>query len=93
MSTTAVASSWGTIALRDCCDIVAGSTPSREVAQFWDGPIPWATPKDLSDLDSPVLENTPEGITQRTCRVGRHCGGAGGTMPASDRSLWRVQHP
>lgn len=64
MTTTAVASSWGTAALRDCCDIVAGSTPSREVAQFWDGPIPWATPKDLSDLDSPVLENTPEGITQ-----------------------------
>lgn len=64
MTTTAVASSWGTVALRDCCDIVAGSTPSREVAQFWDGPIPWATPKDLSDLDSPVLENTPEGITQ-----------------------------
>lgn len=64
MTTTAVASSWGTVALRDCCDIVAGSTPSREVAQFWDGPIPWATPKDLSELDSPVLENTPEGITQ-----------------------------
>jgi type I restriction enzyme S subunit len=64
LTTTAVASSWGTVALRDCCDIVAGSTPSREVAQFWDGPIPWATPKDLSDLDSPVLENTPEGITQ-----------------------------
>jgi len=55
---------WRLIALGDCCDIVSGSTPRRNVPEYWEGDIPWVTPKDLSTLDTPVLSGAPEFITE-----------------------------
>ncbi len=52
------------IKLKDCCDIISGSTPRRNQPEFWNGDIAWVTPKDLSSLDQPVLENAPEHITK-----------------------------
>jgi type I restriction enzyme S subunit len=44
--------------------VVGGSTPSTKEAKFWDqGTILWATPKDLSSVDSPVLLDTERRIT------------------------------
>ncbi len=44
--------------------VVGGSTPSTKEAEFWEyGTIHWATPKDLSSLDSPVLLDTERRIT------------------------------
>lgn len=44
--------------------VVGGSTPSTKEPLFWDGgTIAWATPKDLSDLASPVLLSTSYSIT------------------------------
>lgn len=44
--------------------VVGGSTPSTKDAEFWDGGIKWATPKDLSNLASPVLLETSRTISQ-----------------------------
>jgi type I restriction enzyme S subunit len=41
---------WTEVALGDVCQIVSGATPKTKVADYWDGDIPWVTPKDLSDL-------------------------------------------
>jgi len=60
-----ISSSWRAVPLRECTEIVSGSTPSREIAEYWGGTIPWATPKDLSDLGGPILEDTPEYITEQ----------------------------
>ena len=57
-------SAWPTLRLDDCCEIVSGATPSTSVAAYWDGDIHWATPKDLSDLDGPLISDTPRKISK-----------------------------
>ena len=45
-------------------DVVGGSTPSTKEPAFWEeGNIHWATPKDLSRIQSPVLIETERKIT------------------------------
>jgi|TARA_R100001143_G_scaffold49024_4_gene44014 type I restriction enzyme S subunit len=51
------------VALGDCCEIISGSTPSRNKAEFWDGEIDWFTPKDLSRIKSKYISEAPEKIT------------------------------
>ena len=38
---------WEVRQLRHCVSVVGGMTPSMENRRFWDGPIPWITPKDM----------------------------------------------
>jgi type I restriction enzyme S subunit len=38
---------WDMRKLRQCGVIAGGLTPSMEVRRFWDGAIPWVTPKDM----------------------------------------------
>ncbi|EEL4244210.1 hypothetical protein FVS20_19145, partial [Salmonella enterica] len=45
--------SWPMVKLKDCCEVVGGATPKRNVAFYWDGDIPWITPKDVSNLSEP----------------------------------------
>ncbi|TDB85138.1 restriction endonuclease subunit S [Actinomadura sp. KC216] len=52
-----------TMRLGDCCEIVSGATPKTGVAEYWDGEICWATPKDLSDLQGKHIGDTPRKIT------------------------------
>jgi type I restriction enzyme, S subunit len=54
---------WPKVRLDECCEIVGGSTPSTSVPSFWDGDIPWATPKDLSELDGSTISDTPRKLT------------------------------
>lgn len=57
--------SWPLVKLRDCCEVVGGATPKREVTEYWDSPdVPWVTPKDVSDLTCPTLEDAPEYISE-----------------------------
>lgn len=44
--------------------VVGGSTPSTKEPAFWGGRINWATPKDLSSLQTPVLLETNRTITE-----------------------------
>lgn len=55
---------WKTARFDDCCEIVAGATPSTSVAAYWGGDICWATPKDLSDLDGALISDTPRKLTR-----------------------------
>lgn len=56
--------SWPLVKLRDCCEVVGGATPKREVPEYWDSPdVPWVTPKDMSDLACPTLADAPEYIS------------------------------
>lgn len=52
------------VPLAECCKIVSGATPSTSVDAYWDGEIPWATPKDLSDLEGLHISRTGRTITQ-----------------------------
>lgn len=64
---TSAAVSWKRVPLGQCCKVVSGATPRRDEPSFWagDGPgIDWVTPKDLSNLESPWIDGTPERITE-----------------------------
>jgi len=51
------------VAIGDCCEIISGSTPSRNKVEYWDGEINWFTPKDLSRIKSKYISEAPEKIT------------------------------
>lgn len=58
------------VRLGDVCKVISGSTPKREIAEYWDGNIPWVTPKEISRLASPFLWESAEKITEagfRSC--------------------------
>lgn len=50
--------------LDQCCEIVAGATPSTSESEYWGGDICWATPKDLSDLTETYIHDTPRKLTE-----------------------------
>jgi type I restriction enzyme, S subunit len=50
--------------LDQCCDIVAGATPSTNDPSLWGGDIFWVTPKDLSNLFGSYISDTPRKLTQ-----------------------------
>ena len=49
--------------LGDICEIVSGSTPKSEVAEYWDGDIKWITPAELNE-DSYIVRDSMRKITQ-----------------------------
>ncbi|MHA2762769.1 restriction endonuclease subunit S [Vibrio harveyi] len=54
------------VALKDCCTVVGGATPKREVEAYWDNQdIPWVTPKDISKIKSIYFDDAPEYISQK----------------------------
>jgi type I restriction enzyme S subunit len=56
---------WEIRAIGDLTTVLGGGTPRTEEAAYWkDGGVPWATPKDLAALDSPVLLDTERHITE-----------------------------
>jgi type I restriction enzyme S subunit len=56
--------SWPLVKLKDCCQVIGGATPKRNVDEYWNSSdVPWVTPKDISKLNSPVLEDAPEYIS------------------------------
>jgi type I restriction enzyme S subunit len=54
---------WTTEPFARLFEISGGNTPSTEDATCWGGPHQWATPKDLSALQSPVLLETARRLT------------------------------
>lgn len=58
---------WSTIGAE--VEAVGGSTPSTKNPELWDGEIAWTTPKDLSNLDSPILTTTARTITEAGLRT------------------------
>ena len=55
--------SWPTAMLGDLCEVVSGATPRTSEARYWGGDILWATPKDVGELETPYLGQTPRKIT------------------------------
>ena len=48
--------------LGDICEIVSGSTPKTNVAEYWDGDVKWITPAELND-DSYIVTDSVRKIT------------------------------
>lgn len=56
------------VLLSSVARIVSGGTPRTGDASFWNGTIPWVTPKDLSGLGSVKIHSTPRSITEAGLR-------------------------
>jgi type I restriction enzyme, S subunit len=55
---------WQVRTIGDLAEVFGGSTPRTEEPAYWhEGIHPWATPKDLSSLSTPVLLDTARRIT------------------------------
>lgn len=55
---------WKYSTLGDILEIKGGSTPRTKVEEYWGGDYYWSTPKDLSNIQSPVLIDTERKITE-----------------------------
>lgn len=51
-------SRWQRAPIGEVATIVSGATPKTGVATYWDGGVPWATPRDLSRLQGPTIDTT-----------------------------------
>ena len=40
---------WNLLSINECADVIGGGTPSTKNSNYWDGNIPWISPKDLSN--------------------------------------------
>jgi len=59
------AEGWRETTIGEVVTVVGGSTPSTTNPAFWEnGHIHWATPKDLAELQSPILLDTNSRITE-----------------------------
>jgi len=57
-----VPASWTTYRLSEVARFIGGSTPSIEEPQYWDGDIPWASPKDMKLT---YLSDTIDHVSQK----------------------------
>jgi type I restriction enzyme S subunit len=48
---TANPNNWPTHQLLELADFVSGATPSKENSAFWEGKIPWVSPKDMKQVE------------------------------------------
>ena len=55
---------WEISTIGEVAETVGGATPKTKEPAFWDGPHRWATPRDLSKLDQPVLFETDRTLTE-----------------------------
>ena len=59
-----MASNWKKIELGEIASIIGGGTPSSKIDDYWEGDIPWITPKDLSNHPYKLISRGSRNITQ-----------------------------
>lgn len=55
---------WKKIKLGDISKVVGGGTPSTKNDNFWNGDVPWLTPKDLSGYNNRYISRGERNITK-----------------------------
>jgi len=53
-----------TVLLGDVAEVLGGGTPSTKIAHYWEGDIPWITPRDLSTHHNVYISNGERHITE-----------------------------
>ena len=59
-----VPNGWKVVRLDDIADVVGGSTPSRTTKEYWNGPISWVVPSEVSKLSGRYISSSSETITE-----------------------------
>jgi type I restriction enzyme S subunit len=58
---TGLPQGWASVKFSDFGTWIGGGTPSKANPRFWNGPIPWVSPKDMK---TKVIRETIDGITE-----------------------------
>lgn len=69
-----VPESWEVVPLSDVCQFQSGGTPSKKNPRFWQGTIPWVSPKDMK---RPRLVDVEDHISQEALESGSKLAPAG----------------
>jgi type I restriction enzyme S subunit len=69
-----VPKSWEVVPLRDVCTFLSGGTPSKKRPDFWEGTIPWVSPKDMK---KPRLSDVTDHISDAALKDGSSLAPAG----------------
>jgi type I restriction enzyme S subunit len=69
-----VPESWEVVKLSDVCQFQSGGTPSKKNPEFWQGTIPWVSPKDMK---RPRLSDVEDHISQEALESGSKLAPAG----------------
>lgn len=56
---------WKHIKLGNISEVIGGGTPSTKNYDFWNGNIPWLTPKDLSGYNNRYISRGERNITKQ----------------------------
>ena len=59
---------WKVARIGDVCTVIGGGTPRRGDEAYFGGPIPWATPTDVTALTDLFIARTKESITEMGLR-------------------------
>jgi type I restriction enzyme S subunit len=62
-----VPQSWEVVRLSDVCSFQSGGTPSKQRPDYWEGTIPWVSPKDMK---RPRLTDVADHISQEALDEG-----------------------
>jgi len=60
-----MSSSWRECKLGEVADIIGGGTPSTSNNEFWNGTIPWLTPRDLTGYSKVYISHGERLITEK----------------------------
>ena len=55
---------WNYLSINECAEVIGGGTPSTKNPNYWDGNIPWISPKDLSNNKDKYITNGERFITE-----------------------------
>jgi len=69
-----VPESWSVVRLGEVCTFLSGGTPSKQRADFWEGDIPWVSPKDMK---RPRLSDVTDHISKAALEDGSSLAPAG----------------
>lgn len=56
---------WKECKLEEVAKIVGGSTPKTDIDEYWNGDIPWITPKDLSNFNGRYISKGERNISEK----------------------------
>jgi len=59
---------WEMKRIEEISEIGGGTTPSTKIRDFWDGDVPWITPKDLSSWEYRFIQCGERNITQKAVK-------------------------
>jgi len=62
---------WNVRKLRQCGTIMGGMTPSMSVRRYWDGTVPWVTPKDMKrfTIGDSIVKLTEHAVRETPIRL------------------------